>query len=94
MTATESEPTTTEFVNEHLIILCKEFLDIQATIEFRFMLKRVRGMIITSSQINLHQLSLGIRFIRIRTHSIWTIEITLHIAMQLLALIYIADNCI
>ena len=94
MTATESEPTTKEFVNEHSAILNKEFLDIQATLEFRFALKRVRDMIITYSQTNIHQLSLGIRLIRIRTHSIWTIEITLHIAMQLLALIHIADNCI
>ena len=30
----------------------KEFLDIQATIECRFILKRVRGMIITYSQMH------------------------------------------
>ena len=47
VTATGFEPTTKEFLARS-----KEFLDIQATIECGFTLKRVRDMIITYSQMH------------------------------------------
>ena len=57
MTATGFQPEATQFLNKYstrytALVSIKEFLNIQATLERRFTLKRVRDIIKTYSQTN------------------------------------------